>query len=75
VFFGIPEGLYRIPLELMLELPLHPKIISRRSHDHLWAGIDLIRGEDQSTRLEMFETGIKVIDLLAPYLRGVDQSS
>src|ERR1051325_11019610 len=26
--------------------------------------------EDQSPRLEMFETGIKVIDLLEPYLRG-----
>src|SRR6202521_5565421 len=26
--------------------------------------------EDQSTRLEMFETGIKVIDLLAPYRKG-----
>ena len=26
--------------------------------------------EDQSTRLEMFETGIKVIDLLEPYLKG-----
>src|ERR1041384_7553517 len=26
--------------------------------------------EDQSTRLEMFETGIKVIALLEPYLRG-----
>ena len=26
--------------------------------------------EDQSTDLEMFETGIKVIDLLEPYLRG-----
>src|SRR5499425_1958974 len=26
--------------------------------------------EDQSTRLEMFETGIKVIDLIEPYLRG-----
>src|ERR1700722_17714137 len=26
--------------------------------------------EDQSTRLEMFETGIKVFDLLEPYLRG-----
>src|SRR5881394_3630294 len=26
--------------------------------------------EEQSTRLEMFETGIKVIDLLEPYLRG-----
>src|ERR1700761_3830580 len=26
--------------------------------------------EDQSTTLEMFETGIKVIDLLEPYLRG-----
>ena len=26
--------------------------------------------EDQSTALEMFETGIKVIDLLEPYLRG-----
>jgi F-type H+-transporting ATPase subunit beta len=25
---------------------------------------------DQSTKLEMFETGIKVIDLLEPYLRG-----
>ncbi|HTV02309.1 MAG TPA: F0F1 ATP synthase subunit beta [Luteitalea sp.] len=26
--------------------------------------------EDQSTKLEMFETGIKVIDLLEPYLQG-----
>jgi len=26
--------------------------------------------EDQSTRLEMFETGIKVIDLLEPYVQG-----
>ncbi len=26
--------------------------------------------EDQSTRLEMFETGIKVIDLLEPYMKG-----
>jgi F-type H+-transporting ATPase subunit beta len=26
--------------------------------------------EDQATRLEMFETGIKVVDLLEPYLRG-----
>jgi F-type H+/Na+-transporting ATPase subunit beta len=26
--------------------------------------------EDQSTKLEMFETGIKVIDLLEPYLKG-----
>jgi F-type H+-transporting ATPase subunit beta len=26
--------------------------------------------EDQNTRLEMFETGVKVIDLLEPYLKG-----
>ncbi len=26
--------------------------------------------EDQSTKLEMFETGIKVVDLVEPYLRG-----
>src|SRR4030088_1756575 len=26
--------------------------------------------EDQSTELKMFETGIKVVDLLAPYLQG-----
>jgi F-type H+-transporting ATPase subunit beta len=26
--------------------------------------------EDQSTELQMFETGIKVVDLLEPYLRG-----
>src|SRR5215467_999853 len=26
--------------------------------------------EDQSTELQMFETGIKVIDLIEPYLRG-----
>jgi F-type H+-transporting ATPase subunit beta len=26
--------------------------------------------EDQATQLEMFETGIKVVDLLEPYLRG-----
>ena len=28
------------------------------------------RFEEQSTELQMFETGIKVIDLLEPYLRG-----
>src|ERR1700747_213699 len=26
--------------------------------------------EDQSTNLEMFETGIKVVDLIEPYLKG-----
>src|SRR5713101_6250177 len=26
--------------------------------------------EDQSTQLEMFETGIKVVDLIEPYLKG-----
>jgi F-type H+/Na+-transporting ATPase subunit beta len=26
--------------------------------------------EDQSTQMEMFETGIKVVDLMEPYLRG-----
>ena len=26
--------------------------------------------EDQSTKVEMFETGIKVVDLLAPYTKG-----
>ena len=26
--------------------------------------------EDQSTKLEMFETGIKVVDLMEPYLKG-----
>ena len=26
--------------------------------------------EDQNTRLEMFETGVKVVDLLEPYLKG-----
>ena len=26
--------------------------------------------EDQSTTLEMFETGIKVVDLMEPYLKG-----
>ena len=26
--------------------------------------------DEQSTQLEMFETGIKVIDLLEPYVRG-----
>jgi len=26
--------------------------------------------EDQATKLEMFETGIKVVDLIEPYLRG-----
>ena len=30
--------------------------------------------EDQSTRLEMFETGIKVVDLLEPYLRLAGRS-
>ena len=28
VFPGIPKGLCRVPLELMFELPLHPRIVS-----------------------------------------------
>jgi hypothetical protein len=28
VFSGVPQGLRRVPLELMFELPLHPRVIS-----------------------------------------------
>ena len=46
---------YLGPIEAKVKYPIH------RSSPPL---------EEQSTKLEMFETGIKVIDLLEPYLRG-----
>jgi F-type H+-transporting ATPase subunit beta len=41
-----------------------------RTEMHLPIRRDPPAFEDQSTEVEMFETGIKVIDLLAPYPRG-----
>jgi len=43
------------PIESKERMPIH-----RRAPEYV----------EQSTKLEMFETGIKVIDLLEPYLRG-----
>ncbi len=45
---------------------LGPLVSENRSPIHRHAP-DL---EEQNTKLEMFETGIKVVDLLEPYLRG-----
>src|SRR5215212_5678207 len=39
--------------------------------EHLWSiHREAPKFEDQSTSIEMFETGIKVIDLLEPYTKG-----
>lgn len=45
--------------------------VKKISFDKKWAiHRDPPAFEDQSTKSEIFETGIKVVDLLAPYAKG-----
>jgi F-type H+-transporting ATPase subunit beta len=55
---GVPHPRTGVPLEAVVAKAYHP--IHRQAPTF----------EDQATSTEMFETGIKVIDLLEPYTRG-----
>src|SRR6476660_8215587 len=82
---GLVRGMQAISLGHPVEVPVGPETLGRvlnvigqpvdemgpvnaKTHYPIHRAAPSF--EDQSTRLEMFETGIKVIDLLEPYLRG-----
>jgi F-type H+/Na+-transporting ATPase subunit beta len=82
---GLVRGMKAISLGRPVEVPVGPETLGRVLNvigepvDEMGPVTSKIRFpihrpspsfEEQSTRLEMFETGIKVIDLLEPYLRG-----
>ena len=83
---GLQRGMEALDLGLPITVPVGPATLGRVLNvlgepvdypdrpvvsEHNWpihrAAPSL---EEQSTKLEMFETGIKVIDLLEPYLQG-----
>jgi F-type H+-transporting ATPase subunit beta len=83
---GLQRGMAALDLGLPITVPVGPATLGRVLNvlgepvdypdrpvvsEHNWpihrAAPSL---EEQSTKLEMFETGIKVIDLLEPYLQG-----
>ena len=82
---GLVRGMKAISLGHPVEVPVGPETLGRvlnvigepvdkmgpvNAKKHYPIHRPAPSFEDQSTRLEMFETGIKVIDLLEPYLRG-----
>jgi F-type H+-transporting ATPase subunit beta len=82
---GLVRGMQAISLGHPVEVPVGPETLGRvlnvlgqpvdqmgpvEAKKHYSIHRPAPSFEDQSTRLEMFETGIKVIDLLEPYLRG-----
>jgi F-type H+/Na+-transporting ATPase subunit beta len=82
---GLVRGMKAISLGKPVEVPVGPETLGRilnvigqpvdemgpvEAKTHFPIHRPSPSFEDQSTRLEMFETGIKVIDLLEPYLRG-----
>ena len=82
---GLVRGMRAISLGHPVEVPVGPETLGRvlnvlgqpvdqmgpvEAKKHYSIHRPAPSFEDQSTRLEMFETGIKVIDLLEPYLRG-----
>src|SRR5581483_11485349 len=82
---GLVRGMHAISLGRPVEVPVGPETLGRvlnvlgqpvdemgpvDAKKHYSIHRPAPSFEDQSTRLEMFETGIKVIDLLEPYLRG-----
>src|ERR1017187_1771330 len=82
---GLVRGMRAISLGKPVEVPVGPETLGRilnvigepvdemgpvNAKTHFPIHRPAPSFEDQSTRLEMFETGIKVIDLLEPYLRG-----
>src|SRR4051794_26281955 len=82
---GLVRGMNAISLGHPVEVPVGPETLGRvlnvigqpvdemgpvNAKKHYSIHRPAPSFEDQSTRLEMFETGIKVVDLLEPYLRG-----
>src|SRR4051812_35276115 len=82
---GLVRGMQAISLGRPVEVPVGPETLGRvlnvigepvdemgpvNAKEHYPIHRPSPSFEDQATRLEMFETGIKVIDLLEPYLRG-----
>src|SRR5438270_2952375 len=82
---GLVRGMKAISLGHPVEVPVGPETLGRvlnvigqpvhemgpvNAKKHYPIHRPAPSFEDQSTRLEMFETGIKVIDLIEPYLRG-----
>src|SRR5579872_5548456 len=82
---GLVRGMKAISLGHPVEVPVGPETLGRvlnvigepvdemgpvHAKKHFPIHRHAPSFEEQSTRLEMFETGIKVIDLLEPYLRG-----
>src|SRR6202521_5038811 len=82
---GLVRGMQAISLGRPVEVPVGPETLGRvlnvigqpvdgmgpvNAKHHYPIHRPAPSFEDQSTRLEMFETGIKVVDLLEPYLRG-----
>ncbi len=82
---GLVRGLKAEALGAPISVPVGEKVLGRIfnvtgdlidegeeiSFDKKWAiHRDLPAFEDQSTKSEIFETGIKVVDLLAPYAKG-----
>lgn len=82
---GLVRGLKAEALGALISVPVGEKVLGRIfnvtgdlidegeeiSFDKKWAiHRDPPAFEDQSTKSEIFETGIKVVDLLAPYAKG-----
>ncbi|ECT4085290.1 TPA: F0F1 ATP synthase subunit beta [Campylobacter jejuni] len=82
---GLVRGLKAEALGVPISVPVGEKVLGRIfnvtgdlidegeeiSFDKKWAiHRDSPAFEDQSTKSEIFETGIKVVDLLAPYAKG-----
>ncbi|ENA8847406.1 F0F1 ATP synthase subunit beta [Campylobacter jejuni] len=82
---GLVRGLKAEALGAPISVPVGEKVLGRIfnvtgdlidereeiSFDKKWAiHRDPLAFEDQSTKSEIFETGIKVVDLLAPYAKG-----
>jgi F-type H+/Na+-transporting ATPase subunit beta len=71
---GMVRGMTAIDLEGPITVPVGQAVLGRVMNvigepaDKLGPIVSEL--EDQNTNLEMFETGIKVVDLLEPYLKG-----
>src|SRR5690606_3415422 len=83
---GMQRGMKAVDTGAPISMPVGPATLGRvmnvlgepvdfpdrpvKSEQHWSIHREAPSMEDQSTELQMFETGIKVIDLLEPYLKG-----
>ncbi|MCI6988162.1 MAG: F0F1 ATP synthase subunit beta [Campylobacter sp.] len=82
---GLKRGLEALALGVPISVPVGEKVLGRifnvvgdlidegeeENFDKRWSiHREPPKFEDQSTKSEIFETGIKVVDLLAPYAKG-----